>query len=44
MAWRHMVRYEIKNEKTTVTDIVRGREEGRIKGDFQVVSVVSQLK
>lgn len=39
-----MVRCEIKNEETTVTDIVRGREEGRIKGDFQVASMGSQLK
>ena len=39
-----MVRRAIKNEKTTVTDIVRGREEGRIKDDFQVASVGSQLK
>lgn len=44
MAWRHMVRREIKNEKTTVTDIVRRREKGRIKGDFPVASVGSQLK
>lgn len=36
--------WEIKKEKITVTDMLRGREKGWIKGDFQVASVGRWLK